>query len=371
MSTQVIAIIQKDLKSTRSGLARLVMTEAAAIKRQGAEVVIISEKIKKSAFRTTGATIHKTFRWPIKGLFRRRFFMRRVQSKLNIIKPTLTIAHGDYRDADMCFIHNCVHYEYELINGTSLPESDVVGRIHQHVIGSRRYRMLICNSELMKMDLLRRYGLQDKRVEVLYPCFDEAGLSGMPDDVRSKFGIAGDVLVIGLITSGNFTKRNVALFLRVASRLSTTRSIHIVVAGDGSKDDYAALLAASLHPISFLPTIDKVIDYYGMLDIFVLPAHIEEFGMSVLEAMHFSLPVVVHKMVGASEILEGESTQFILPSIEPLELDRRLCRLVEDSALRERLGRQNERTAKNYSSSEQDRKFLDLVDELLVDKIKG
>ena len=42
---------------------------------------------------------------------------------------------------------------------------------------------------------------------------------------------------------------------------------------------------------------------FGALDLFVLPAHIEEFGLVVAEAMACATPVLVSDRVGASELL--------------------------------------------------------------------
>jgi glycosyltransferase involved in cell wall biosynthesis len=86
----------------------------------------------------------------------------------------------------------------------------------------------------------------------------------------------------------------------------------------GYRRDVAAILAAS--------------------DIFVLPSHFEGLPMSVIEAMLCALPVVATDIRGPREqVVEGE-TGFLVPPGGVAPLADALRRLVEDRALRERLG---------------------------------
>jgi UDP-glucose:(heptosyl)LPS alpha-1,3-glucosyltransferase len=357
-----VAIVQKDLKNLRSGVSRLVRAQAELFFSTGAEVHILSEKVDRNAFETAGAAVHKTFRWPFRGAFRRKFFRWRIRQKLKSIKPDLVIGHGDIVEQTVCFMHNCVHLEHELITGKPLPSENGLGAMHAEVLSSKAFDVLVCNSEMMKRDFVARFSLQDKRVEVIYPSFDETGLGVAAEDIKASCGIAPGALVIGLVTSGAFETRNVRFFLESATQLDVGADIHIVVAGNGSQEPYSELIANSKHPVSFLPSTDKVVNYYAMLDVFVLPAHIEEFGMSALEAMYFSKPVVLHKLVGASEILEGEAREFILPELQHSMLAQMLVRLVADTSLRESLGKVNHQTAKKYVSSEQAKQQLALFE---------
>jgi UDP-glucose:(heptosyl)LPS alpha-1,3-glucosyltransferase len=361
-----VAIVQKDLKHLRSGVSRLVRAQIELLVSMGAEAHIVSEKVNREVFENTGAKVHKTFRWPFKGVYRRRFFRSRVQQKLQRLKPDMVIGHGDIVEQTVCFMHNCVHLEHELTKDLPLPSDDEMGIMHSEVVSSKAFDVLVCNSELMKRDLVSRFSLEDKQVEVIYPSFDETGFQNEPEDIRKAVGISQKALVIGLITSGGFEKRNVRFFLDVSAQLDVTQDLHIVVAGNGSPENYRELIAKSKHPVSFLPSIDRVENYYSMLDVFVLPAHIEEFGMSALEAMYFSKPVVLHKQVGASEILEGDSREFILPELKESLMSEMLMRLLNDEALRKSVGALNHQTAKKYTSSEQAKKQKALFESLLV-----
>ena len=74
--------------------------------------------------------------------------------------------------------------------------------------------------------------------------------------------------------------------------------------------------------------------------------------------------VIVSKMVGASEILEGEQREYILSDITSSELAEHLKKLLSSKELRERLGEQNSQVAKNYSDTCQSNKFHELLGKL-------
>lgn len=356
-----VAIVQKDLKNLRSGVSRLVRSELEALDAAGCQSVLISEKVKPIAYAHTNALVRRTLRWPFKGFFRRRFFALQARFLLNRLAPDVSVAHGDIADVDVCFIHNCVHLEHEIIHQRTLPIENDVGQLHAGILTKRNFEVLVCNSEIMKRDLMKRFNIRDKRIEVLYPSCDPENVTRPDRDLRAEFGIAEDALVIGLITSGNFKKRNVRFFLETTAHLKTSQELHIIVAGNGKASDFKEELEAHPHSVHFLPSTDCVANYYAMVDVFVLPAHIEEFGMSALEAMTCAKPVVLHNMVGASEILEGESVSFAISGLDDQVWISALQSLCDDKELRERLGAQNAETAKKYTAQEQNKRFIEIV----------
>ena len=356
-----VAIVQKDLKNLRSGVSRLVRSQLQALDGIGHESFLISEKVKPAVYSTTKTRVRRTLRWPFKGALRRHFFKWQADYRLRRISPDVSVAHGDVANVDVCFIHNCVHFEHELIHGTPLPSDNDVGQLHTDVLSKQQFQVLVCNSELMKRDLVQRFHIRDKRIEVLYPSCDPDNVTRPERDMREELGIKGSDLVIGLITSGNFKKRNVQLFLEVSARLRSEQSIHIIVAGNGKASEFQRLVEQHPHSVHFLPSTDCVANYYAMLDVFVLPAHIEEFGMTVLDAMTCSKPVVLHNMVGASEILEGESVSFAIAGLDKQVWSNALQALCDDAGLRARLGAQNAETANRYTAEKQNKRFLDFL----------
>lgn len=80
-------------------------------------------------------------------------------------------------------------------------------------------------------------------------------------------------------------------------------------------------------------------DIYRHLDIVVAPAIDEPFGMTVLEAGAYGLPVVAARSGGFSETIVDGTTGLLCEPVNPQSLADTLQKLIDDPSLRERLGR--------------------------------
>jgi glycosyltransferase involved in cell wall biosynthesis len=80
-------------------------------------------------------------------------------------------------------------------------------------------------------------------------------------------------------------------------------------------------------------------DIYGNLDIVVAPAVDEPFGMTIVEAGSYGLPVVAARSGGFPELLQDGITGLLVPPDDPKALAQALERLL-DERLRTSLGEQ-------------------------------
>jgi glycosyltransferase involved in cell wall biosynthesis len=96
-------------------------------------------------------------------------------------------------------------------------------------------------------------------------------------------------------------------------------------------------------------------------DIFILPSFSEGFPMVVLEAMSYSLPLIVTPVGALPDVLkEGENALFVEPgSVD--DLDKALRRLIESSELRLRMGQANRRLVESTLTANQTARALQAV----------
>jgi glycogen(starch) synthase len=85
---------------------------------------------------------------------------------------------------------------------------------------------------------------------------------------------------------------------------------------------------------------DRVAEWYAAADVLVVPSWYEPFGMVILEGMLYGLAILATSVGGPMEILADEHTGLLCAPRDPVDLERQLLRLVRDSALRMRLGRE-------------------------------
>jgi glycogen(starch) synthase len=84
---------------------------------------------------------------------------------------------------------------------------------------------------------------------------------------------------------------------------------------------------------------ERVLDHYAACDVFVAPSKYESFGLIFIEAMCFGKPVVAYEVGGAAEIIEDGVNGLLAPAGRPEQLRECIARLVEDDALRRKMGR--------------------------------
>lgn len=359
-----VLISRKDLRDTASGVPKKVLQECTFFHSLGYESFAIAETMNVPMVEEFFGKPVKTMRWPFSGYFRRRFYQMQVDRWIKSKKPELVVGHGDILNQDVLYIHNCVHLANELIEGKPLPKDHEVGKIHEEIFRKGKFKLLICNSKMMKNDLITRFKLDAQKVEVIYP---EVNLNKFivddPQDVkkawRQKLNIPADAFVVGLVTSGNFKKRNLGLLIEAMKEIQAKHpEAHLFVAG-GNIDQKYKDMAADMR-VTFAPTLMDVKNYYYLLDAFCLPAHIEEFGRSVLEAMFCGKPVVTTKTVGASEIFEGPSRELILDEITKDDLVKKLEKLFDRDFYLEVM-KTNILTSKKLSAETQNGKLQEVL----------
>ncbi|WP_456267356.1 glycosyltransferase family 4 protein [Kushneria sp. AK178] len=368
-----IAIRQVE-KST--GASRNALEQTSALIALGYRVVILAERGNPDLVARAGARLIRTRRWPFKGARRRFWFNRRVQAWVRRHSPALLISHGDVETPDVVYLHNCVHLASQAIHGRALPERHEVAAIHDHVLKAGRFKRIAVNSKMMGDDLTTRYGIAPDRIDISYPGYDPGQF--YPEraradrtDIRRSLGVAPEDFLIGLVTSGNFKKRNVAGFIELAAELDRLLPdrCHFLVVGkdDASPWQRKAEVLDVAERFIWRSTVNEVERFYGALDIFMLPAHIEEFGRVALEAMACGTPVMLSSGVGCAELLENRYPELVLDAGDTSGWAQRARELLENSDRRKTLSNELSTLARNYSHEQQQEKLTAAFRELAAE----
>lgn len=331
-----------------SGSARTAIENIRYFKSKGYEVHIAAMTMDKENITAEGAIPHKMLPW-IKGtgMWRRRWYNWQVQNLRKKLKPTITVGHGDILNQDIVTLHNSVFLASELIHEEPLASNHEMAQMHGPMLKEQRFKKLIANSKLMKDDCINRFQIPAEKIHVIYPAVDtKIFYPATIEKLTSKVNVA-------LVTSGNFKKRGLDLFSHainsLPSEIKEQASFRII-----GKDRPEKGLSTLLH---FDPERNDIQNYFRSIDIFVLPARIEEFGRVVLEAMACGLPVITTDKVGASELLEGDSRRFVIPSNNSQILSEAIQELILNKELRESLGKLNAQSALKNSENNLCEKF--------------
>jgi len=139
----------------------------------------------------------------------------------------------------------------------------------------------------------------------------------------------------------------------------------LVCAGSlaGSDEVRAAFPGDVRSRVTVLPRVDQsaLLEIYRQADIFVFPSHYEGFGLALVEAMAARLPIVTTRVGVAADALNHEESALLIPTRDPSALTRAVERLIDDAALRSRLGESAQRVARKYREADRVREWADAL----------
>lgn len=135
--------------------------------------------------------------------------------------------------------------------------------------------------------------------------------------MRRKLGM--DDRIIFLIVAHNFRLKGVDELIHAAARLPATRSVGIVVVGDGPIERYKKTASRLLQSTSsskvafrFVGSWPDPRPLYRAADVYVHPTYYDPCSLVALEALASGLPVVTTRFNGASELMTSGRHGFVL-----------------------------------------------------------
>ena len=110
---------------------------------------------------------------------------------------------------------------------------------------------------------------------------------------------------------------------------------------------------------------DTLSYYYSAAEAVVVPSHYESFGMVALEAMACGTPVVASQVGGLAYLVQDGITGFTVPVDEPEALAERLTRLINDTALKQEMGKNAAQLAAGYRWEMIAQRLLSLYEDVI------
>jgi glycosyltransferase involved in cell wall biosynthesis len=164
-----------------------------------------------------------------------------------------------------------------------------------------------------------------------------------PMKIESVF--SHKALVIGSVKALDYNygiEYLIAAFASVSKKYPAL-PLKLLLVGDGSKRKELEELSQDLSvndKIKFTGKVEykEIVRYHNMIDIAVVPSVSEGFGVSVLESSACGKPVITSDAGGLPEVVKDQTTGFIFPSRNIIELEKYLERLILDRDLRTKMG---------------------------------
>ena len=205
---------------------------------------------------------------------------------------------------------------------------------------ARRSWRVVANSQAGASGAAQAMGLEPRRLPVIYNGVE----SEAPPDtdtarLREMLGVdagAPVVLFVGRLVE----HKDVPTLLRAAARLRD-RGVCVLLAGDGP---LAPALQADIDRLDLRGRVrllgqrDDTAALMRLSDMVVLPSVSEGLSNVIIEAMMQGLPVIASRVGGNVELVGHDATGLLFEAGDDAGLAESLARLLDDPALRARLG---------------------------------
>jgi glycosyltransferase involved in cell wall biosynthesis len=253
------------------------------------------------------------------------------------------VDHGlTFPSADIVFVHNLAIEAQRHVPGYVAADA---ARLERELFQALRpSATVVANSKLVAEALREHFGIGGERVTVLYPGFDARRYSSqrsaqLRTAARRALGVAAGAPLVGFVTSGDFAKRGLDLFLECAARIAAARpdARFLVVGSKRLPENVRAHALVRAGVVSYRAKTRHPEPWFAALDLFLYAARFEEFGMVLAEAQAMRVPVLTSRRVGASECLPAEYAPWLLDAPEPGAMAERALALLADADLRARL----------------------------------
>ena len=222
---------------------------------------------------------------------------------------------------------------------------------------ARRARIVLADSAATRADLIRAYGVDERKIRVIHLGRDES-LAPVRDaqvlaEVRARYGIAAQyVLYIGTLQPRKNLARVIEAFARLADGPAFA-GLQLVLAGKKGwlyDDLFAQVGGLGLAGRVLFPGYIEDADLPALLSgatAFVFPSLYEGFGIPVLEAGACGVPVITSNTSSLPEVA-GDAALLV----DPHDVDaiaEAMSRLVTDAELRAELSRRGLANVQRFS----------------------
>jgi UDP-glucose:(heptosyl)LPS alpha-1,3-glucosyltransferase len=218
------------------------------------------------------------------------------------------------------------------------PHHRTVLELERGMYASPNLKTVICISKMVKDDIVRRFGVDAAKCEVIHLEIDTEKFhprvrEEYRESTRTKLGIPAGAQVAVFAGSG-FVRKGVAAFLQVVQRLP---ELHGIVVGHDKAMPKFKSLAARLgvaNRVHFTGGVNDVRPYYGAADVFLMPTLYEPFGLVYGEAMACGLPAIVSRDAGAQDWIAEGQNGFVVDPLDIGSMARTVTAALTNPAMR-------------------------------------
>jgi UDP-glucose:(heptosyl)LPS alpha-1,3-glucosyltransferase len=287
------------------------------------------------------------------GAFLREWgFARSACRAISRSKANLVESHERLRCCDIYRARDGVHAVWleERLKGASAygrlrlkvsPYNRYMLRVEKRLFASPWLQAVICNSKMVRDEIIDRFRLPESKLHVVYNAVDSdvfhPNVRTLRAAVLKRHGI-DEAATVFLLAGSGYEHSGAGAAIEALAELPAPA--HLMITGREIHAQRYRDLADSLGVASRVTVADADMDprsWYGAADAFVLPTLYDPAPESTLEAMACELPVVTSTKSGAAELVLANDAGLVCPAGDIAGLAAQM-RTLQDATTRRRLG---------------------------------
>lgn len=202
---------------------------------------------------------------------------------------------------------------------TSLsPYHRYILRAEEQMFHSPALKAVICNSEMVKNDIIRCFNIESEKVQVIYNAVDSRYFSPATalqrQTQRRRLSIPQDATTLIFVGSG-FARKG----LKAAIKAIAKSDRCLIVLGQDKHFQHYRQLAKKLNCLDRIrfPGVQRdVLPFYHAADALILPTLYDPFPNAVLEAMACGLAIITSTHCGGAELIAQGEQGFVCDALD-------------------------------------------------------
>ena len=302
------------------GAERFVERALPALERSGIDVTLIARGWQSGASGWEARRVVLANPPYAGNLWRDRSFASAAKSAWETGNFDLVQSHERIAGCDLYRAGDGVHAEWLDIRRTAADPLERLGialnPYHRYVCAAERrmfahprLRAVICNSNMVREEIGRRFGLAAEKLHVIHngvdlEHFHPRHRTMLRAAARAELGVAAGETLFLFVGSG-FARKGLDAAIGALAACGDAPYRLAVAGRDRDAARFAALAAAGGlgGRVQLLGGRDDVRPLYAAADCFILPTRYDPFPSAVLEALAMGLPAIVGRRSGAAEIV--------------------------------------------------------------------
>jgi len=200
---------------------------------------------------------------------------------------------------------------------------------------------VICCCDTLKGDIAKLEKIKHSKFTTIFSSLDFDKLKQVPEngDIRKRMCFAETDFIIGNVGSMSPRKGQeylVQAFALIAKKAPVSRLIFIGYEYEAVRNKLE-ILAKKLNirgNVHFFGKQERAVDYYSIMDVFVLSSLCEGIPLVILEAMYMGVPVVSTDVGGVREIIKHNHTGILVKPQDPEAIANAVTELFFDKQKR-------------------------------------